>query len=104
MNYDIYGRPLKPKRQPVAKSQKSAVRITQGGRCERCHKILTIEEFHHVKHVAKNGKSTTGNLVALCPSCHKIIHIEEKAKVMDKKRNKKDNNPFGLPTFKMPKF
>ncbi len=91
----LYGK-SKPKRQPVGKSQKSQVRISQRGRCKDCHKTLIVEEFHHVKHVANKGKSTTKNLVALCPECHRKRHIQEKAKKLDKKRNTRDRRIIGL--------
>lgn len=88
ITHDIYGNPLKKanKRQPVARSQKGSVKIQQKGRCKDCHKVLVVEEYHHVKHVANNGKSITGNLVALCPECHRKRHIMEKAQKADKKR------------------
>lgn len=50
---------------------------------------MVVEEYHHVKHVANYGKSTTGNLVALCPECHRKRHIKEAALKLDKKRLKK---------------
>jgi len=91
ITHDIYGNLLKKKnkRQPVGGSQKSSVRITQKGRCKDCKKILIVEEYHHIKHVSNNGKSTTDNLVALCPECHRKRHIKEKAEKLDKKRTKK---------------
>jgi len=94
ITHDIYGNSLKKEnaRQPVARNQKNSVRITQKGRCKDCGKILVVEEYHHVKHVANNGKSTTGNLVALCPECHRKRHIKEAALKLDKKRlNKKSS-------------
>jgi 5-methylcytosine-specific restriction endonuclease McrA len=87
----IYG---KTKRQPVGRSQKTAVRISQKGRCYDCGKVLVIEEHHHVKHVSAGGKSTTGNLVALCPECHRKRHIKEQAMKLDKKRNRKSSSSF----------
>lgn len=101
ITHDLYGNPLKKEntRQPVGRTQKSSVRIAQKGRCKDCRKVLVVEEFHHVKHVANNGKSTTGNLVALCPECHRKRHIREAALKLDKKRlNKqpKTNNSFSL--------
>ena len=94
---DIYGNPLKQKnkRQPVARSQKSSVKIQQKGRCKDCRKVLVIEEYHHVKHVANNGKSITDNLVALCPECHRKRHIHEKAQKADKKRKAPSKNSGG---------
>ena len=61
ITHDIYGNPLKRKntRQPVARNQKNLVRIKQKGRCKDCRKVLVVEEYHHVKHVANNGKSRT---------------------------------------------
>ena len=107
INYDIYGNRLKakPLRQPVSKNQKNSVKITQKGRCFDCKKILVVEEYHHVKHVAHNGKSVTNNLVALCPECHRKRHIKEAANKTDKKRIAKpnNNNLFGLPQLKQPK-
>jgi len=102
ITHDIYGNPLKKKnvRQPVARNQKNLVRINQKGRCKDCRKVLVVEEYHHVKHVANNGKSTTGNLVALCPECHKKRHIKEAAQKLDKKRvgKKSEGNYFINPT------
>jgi 5-methylcytosine-specific restriction endonuclease McrA len=91
VTHDIYGNSLKKeiKRQPVGRSQKNLVKITQKGRCKDCHKVLVVEEYHHIKHVAHNGKSVTGNLVALCPECHRKRHTKEKALELDKKRTKK---------------
>jgi len=84
----------KPKRQPVSRSQKNSSRIKQKGRCYRCHKVLSVEEHHHLKPVSQGGKSVTKNLVALCPECHRIIHIQERASKLDKKRKSNSNNPF----------
>ncbi len=103
MAKDLFGNTIKPmkfggfgipqqkenKRQPVGRSQKNSVKINQKGRCKDCRKILVVEEYHHVKHVANKGKSTTGNLVALCPECHRKRHIKEGALKLDKKRLKK---------------
>src|SRR3989344_3654453 len=102
--YDtIYG--TKTKRQPVGRSQKGAVRIKQKGRCKDCHKVLVIEDYHHIKHVAKNGKSVTGNLVALCPECHRKRHIKEKAMSLDKTRTRREsNNILGLKIYKPKKI
>jgi len=87
----------KPKRQPIGKQQKSAVRIIQKGRCKDCHKVLIVEEYHHIKHVANNGKSITRNLVALCPECHRKRHIKEGARKQDsKKRKTKSRQDFGI--------
>ena len=97
ITHDLYGNPLKSarKRQPVARSQKSSVKIKQKGRCKDCRKILVVEEYHHVQHVANNGKSTTGNLIALCPECHRIRHVHERAQKMDKKRKSSSSKSSG---------
>ena len=76
----------KNKRQSITRSQKSAVRIIQKGRCKDCRDPLTVEEFHHVIPVAKGGKSITRNLVALCPGCHRKRHIKEKSAKSDKRK------------------
>ncbi len=101
ITHDIYGNPIKKenKRQSVGRNQKNSVKINQKGRCKDCRKILVVEEYHHVKHVANNGKSTTGNLVALCPECHRKRHIKEAALKSDKRRLKKkteNNDQFSL--------
>ena len=107
----IYGQSSKnsvDKRQQVSKNQKNAVKISQKGRCFDCKKILVVEDYHHVKHVANNGKSTTDNLVALCPECHRKRHINEAANKTDKKRKSTSTNksPFGIksPSIKTPSF
>jgi 5-methylcytosine-specific restriction endonuclease McrA len=108
-NIDIFGNSIKKKhkRQPVGSSQKSKVFDKQGGYCWKCkHKLkLSHTHYHHLKHVSKGGKSTTGNLVALCANCHSEIHKNEKAIELDRKKGSrnstpKQNNIFGIPTFK----
>jgi len=86
----------KPQRQPVSTNQKNEVRIRQEGRCKDCGKVLVVTHFHHVKYVANGGKSMTGNLVALCPDCHSKRHIREAAEKTDKKRRRKQTNPYSL--------
>lgn len=101
--FELFPTQKKNRRQPISKSQKGSVKIRQKGRCKKCRKVLIVEEYHHVKHVAKRGKSTTGNLIAVCPECHRKLHIQEKAKKIDSKRksSKRSNNLFGLtPKFK----
>jgi len=94
ITHDIFGNPLKKKnkREPVGRNQKNSVKIVQKGRCKDCKKVLVVEEYHHIKHVANNGKSVTGNLVALCPECHRKRHIKEGALKLDKKRGKRKIN------------
>ena len=32
-------------------------------------------ETHHIKWMAKDGKDTIENTIALCPNCHRRMHI-----------------------------
>ena len=99
LNEAIWGK-TRHKRQPVGRSQKSAVKISQKGKCYDCGKSLVIEEYHHIKPVSSGGKSTTKNLVALCRDCHAKRHILEKARKLDTKRKKtkKSTNFLGIPS------
>lgn len=37
------------------------------------HRVQPVD-FHHRKHVAKRGKTTKENIIALCLDCHKKVH------------------------------
>ena len=54
-------------------SIKNDIRIKQGNKCACC--LKTIEEFHHVNPVAREGKNFGSNIVGLCKHHHKNIHL-----------------------------
>ncbi len=106
MAYDIYGRPLKPKRQSIAKSQKDIVWDNQKGKCFFCPKKLcpSFTHYDHIKEVHRGGKSITKNLRALCADCHSKRHKEDQARKADKKKSRRKSNVsmFGNPKMKSP--
>jgi 5-methylcytosine-specific restriction protein A len=56
------------------------------GRCELCKQEAPFKdkmgepflEVHHVVWLAKGGKDSIENTVALCPNCHRIMHVLDK--------------------------
>jgi hypothetical protein len=79
---------LKPKRQPIASSQKNKIWDRQNGKCAICGKPLQRSSTHydHIKEVSKGGLSTTSNLRAVCADCHYQRHNEDRAKKADERR------------------
>ncbi len=103
---DFMGKSKTSKRTAVSTSIKNEVLKKQNYKCYKCKKPLpAVKHFHHKRAVAKGGKSTLGNLMALCPNCHSEIHHKEKLKKANAKaRGKsKSKNPYEI-DFKMPKF
>lgn len=68
------------------------VRRRANGHCELCGNLgpfvigdgLPFLEVHHVKWLAKNGKDTVENTVALCPNCHRKMHLVNAKADVDK--------------------
>ncbi|MEK6885615.1 MAG: HNH endonuclease signature motif containing protein [Nanoarchaeota archaeon] len=88
----------KNKRQPVSTSQKNEVLARQNNKCARCHKPLDMRAKHldHKKEVYKGGKSKISNLQYLCANCHNIKTHEDKLKKVEKRRNSKPKQDFGI--------
>lgn len=103
MDYDMYGMPIKLRRQSISKSQKDVIWAKQRGKCCFCHKQLcpSYTHYDHIKESHLGGKSTTKNLRAVCANCHSKRHKEDKAKKADKRRTRRTINPFAI---KIPKF
>lgn len=87
------------------RTQQKEILYQQDNKCARCHKKLDPRsiEFDHMKPWASGGRTITQNGRALCGECHNIITHETKLKTSDKKK-RREPNPLGLPTIKMPKF
>ena len=101
---DIMGTKRESKRTAIPTSIKNEVLKRQNYKCYKCKKPLpAVKHFHHKRAVAKGGKNTVSNLIALCPNCHSEIHHKEKLKKANAKaRDKsKSNNPFEI-DFKVP--
>ncbi|NCN87206.1 HNH endonuclease [archaeon] len=93
----LVGRDVSKKttRKNPTKSQRDSVFDKQQGKCYRCKKKLMLAhtQYHHIKHVANNGRTTRNNLVALCANYHSELHKEERAKKADKKQKEKKKLP-----------
>jgi len=58
------------------------VKVAADGHCDLCREAAPFKdkdgepflECHHVEHLAKGGKDTISNAVALCPNCHRKMH------------------------------
>ena len=70
------------------------------GICQLCNKEAPFcskdgepyLETHHIVWLAKGGKDTIENTVALCPNCHKKMHILNNKKEIDFLKNKVKKN------------
>ena len=97
----------KPKREPIARSQKNEVLARQKNRCAKCNSLLDMRATHfdHKREVYKGGKSTVSNLQALCANCHNIKTHKDKLKNTERKKmesRKKHTGLFGRGTFGFP--
>ncbi len=66
------------------------------GRCELCEEPAPFNdpdgkpylEAHHIKWLAKGGKDTVENSVALCPNCHRRMHVVDSSRDRTKLQKK----------------
>ncbi len=114
-------------REPLPAAKKKAVRERARNTCEfRGCKQKTNLHFHHKN--MKNDDNKLSNIELLCPNHHAKRHAEKRRKVVSrdlitgqkktrfvkkakkqkskkkKKARKKYSDPFGLDSFKIPKF
>lgn len=85
----------RPKRGPVAKSQKNEVLARQKNKCANCGNNLDPRSTHfdHIREVYKGGKSKVSNLQALCANCHNIKTHRDRLKRTEKNRSTKRKKP-----------
>jgi len=72
--------PKDPKREFTEEERIAAFRKA-GGRCEKCGRKLSIDNFHvhhRIPH-SEGGKTTLENAMVLCPDCHREIHSRRSA-------------------------
>lgn len=98
--------PKKNKRDPrraFTRTQKNEILHQQDYKCARCHEKLDLRatEFDHKKPWAAGGRTITVNGRALCATCHKIVTHNTRLKKVEKKKIKKEYNPFEV---KLPKM
>ena len=94
-------------RRAFNQTQRKEILYQQDSKCARCHQRLDPRDihYHHEKPWASGGRTITTNGRAVCGSCHNILHHEIKVKESDKtKKSNRDNNSFGLSSYKLPKY
>jgi 5-methylcytosine-specific restriction endonuclease McrA len=91
-------KPKRDSRRTFTKTQQKAIFQKQKGKCARCHKKLDLRatQFDHKKPWASGGRTTIANGRALCSECHDIVTHNERLRKTDKKRKRKQTNPFSL--------
>ena len=91
--------PKKDTRRSFTQTQKNEILYQQDNKCASSlchHKKLDprATEFDHKKPWASGGRTIKKNGRALCAECHKIITHNQRLRKIDKKRPKRDSNPF----------
>jgi HNH endonuclease. len=91
------------KRKRLNKTEKKLILKSQGNKCARCHRRITLDiaDFDHKRPLASGGSNSLRNYQALCPTCHRKktkIDVRRAAKRRSKKRQ---TNPFGLGKLKL---
>lgn len=83
-------------RRAFTRTQKNEILAQQKGKCAICHKPLDQRtvEYDHGRAWSAGGPTKVKNGRALCPNCHKLKTHKERLKKVEKKKKKKEYNPF----------